>query len=99
MKIQTDMKLAEEAAAKLREESEKIDAIIRNIQANKGLVTRQARQALAQPAAAEPKKPPAAARQRSRPKARGASPAATVDTASPRRGHALGRAIYPATHA
>ena len=77
------MKLAEEAAAKLREENNNIEASIRNIQANKDLVTRQARQALAQPAAAEPKKSPAAARQGSRPKARGRSPAAPAGTANP----------------
>ena len=84
VKIQTDMKLAEDAAAKLREENEKIEASIRKLQASKDLVTRQARQALApQPAAAEPKKPPAATRQASRAKPRGRSPAAPAGPDKP----------------
>ena len=72
------MRTADEAAAKLREEGEQVDAIIRNIQANRGLVTRQARQALVQPPVMG-KKPSSAARCRSRPKAGAATPAAPRD--------------------
>ena len=83
VQIQTDMKKTEDAAAKLREEHEQIQASIRTIEANRDLVTRQARQALAQPAAAEPKKPPAATRQASHAKTRGRSPAAPAGAANP----------------
>ena len=93
--IQTAMKTADEAAAKLREEGEKIDASIRNIQASKDLATRQARQALAQPAAAATNKPSAAARSRSRPKAGGAAPAAPAAGGAPDVAMAAGERYIP----
>ena len=93
--IQTAMKTADETAAKLREEGETIDAIIRKIQAIKDLVTRQARQALAQPAAAATNKTSAAARSRSRPKAGGAPPATPVAGGAPDVAMAAGERYIP----
>ena len=83
MEIHLEMKQADEAAAKLREASEKIGASIRNIQASRDMVTRQARQALVQPTAAAPKQTPAMARSRSRPKAAGTAPATPATGGAP----------------